>query len=774
MTVSHNLLVRFESDWHIGSGAGIPGSVDRQVLRDAEGLPFVPGKTITGILRDAAEMVVEVRDGGENGEGRWRRALVSLFGGQPEAHGGSPVAAASSAAIGFGDAVLSSGLRDRIAARAELAQALFFVQPGVKISRKSGRAEEDHLFSFEKVRAGCVLRAPVYKNRELAEEERILLEDAVKATRRMGADRRRGGGRCVLVLEEKAEASSYETTNPLSIPSEDCPHDVEFDLRLETLQPVLINIATAGNIVRSSSVIPGGTIFPLVFEALASKINADRLRRAAMQGALSVSSFVPEVAGQRGLPVPHVFSKPKESSGVEGVVNRLVQRGDERMQMKELRSGWMGTDKRGHVVFPGKDDETRLLLRTHNSIEDLRQRPTSAVGGVYTYQSIPRGRVLRGTLRFSSALWREIRNVFSEDDFRNALDREISIGQSKKDEYGRIRLRAEKANICTESGGVSLVKGLLVAYLASDVLVRDENLAYSGNPEDLKRILSKQLGVSLEWVTWTGETSPLGGDRGDGGRGGRAESWHTRWNLPRQSLVYLQAGGVYLFEVKGEWGPEEAVRAARMQEEGIGERIAEGFGRVMFNPDFLLLGKGAVSEGDSDASNKVSGVESRPLSAEDAEYLGMLTQEVVKRKFRRLARLKVYDEIGGRNFGIRSALPSASQIGALREAACTLSDGDGGFDAFRRWLAFPVGNVPDLWPDARREQWGMWRAWVRDLLELESDEKDVWATVGFSRSLASNDILREMRPFALRTFFDIFCEAVFDREKTRKNEEGRA
>jgi len=119
-------------------------------------------------------------------------------------------------------------------------------------------------------------------------------------------------------------------------------------------------------------------------------------------------------------------------------------------------------------------------------------------------------------------------------------------------------------------------------------------------------------------------------------------------------------------------------------------------------------------------------------------------------------------------------LPSASQIGALREAACTLSDGDGGFDAFRRWLEFPVGNVPDLWPDARREQWGMWRAWVRDLLELESDEKDVWATVGFSRSLASNDILREMRPFALRTFFDIFCEAVFDREKTRKNEEGRA
>ena len=46
------LKLSFESDWHIGTGAGIPGSVDRQVLRD--GLPLrdhQPGGAVIGDLR---------------------------------------------------------------------------------------------------------------------------------------------------------------------------------------------------------------------------------------------------------------------------------------------------------------------------------------------------------------------------------------------------------------------------------------------------------------------------------------------------------------------------------------------------------------------------------------------------------------------------------------------------------------------------------------------------------------------------------------------------
>ena len=95
------LRLNFDSDWHVGSGAGIPGSVDRQVLRDEEGFPYVPGKTLTGILRDAAEWIADVRDAAENGSQRWKKALIGLFGEQPESHGGTPGGFASGAAVGI-------------------------------------------------------------------------------------------------------------------------------------------------------------------------------------------------------------------------------------------------------------------------------------------------------------------------------------------------------------------------------------------------------------------------------------------------------------------------------------------------------------------------------------------------------------------------------------------------------------------------------------------------------------------------------------------------
>lgn len=59
------LTVEFLADWHVGEGAGRPGHVDRLVRRDpADGLPFLPAKTLTGILRDAAEAVAHGLGGG--------------------------------------------------------------------------------------------------------------------------------------------------------------------------------------------------------------------------------------------------------------------------------------------------------------------------------------------------------------------------------------------------------------------------------------------------------------------------------------------------------------------------------------------------------------------------------------------------------------------------------------------------------------------------------------------------------------------------------------
>src|SRR5436305_11235216 len=64
LSASFRLRLEMKSDWHIGAGAGRPGDVDRLVRRDEDDLPFVPGKTLTGIWRDACERVALGLDDG--------------------------------------------------------------------------------------------------------------------------------------------------------------------------------------------------------------------------------------------------------------------------------------------------------------------------------------------------------------------------------------------------------------------------------------------------------------------------------------------------------------------------------------------------------------------------------------------------------------------------------------------------------------------------------------------------------------------------------------
>ncbi len=50
------LRFSLSSYWHIGSGVGAEAVADAQVLRDGDGLPLVPGRTVKGLLREAMEL----------------------------------------------------------------------------------------------------------------------------------------------------------------------------------------------------------------------------------------------------------------------------------------------------------------------------------------------------------------------------------------------------------------------------------------------------------------------------------------------------------------------------------------------------------------------------------------------------------------------------------------------------------------------------------------------------------------------------------------------
>ena len=59
-------LIKFYNEWHCGSGLAAGADVDLLVIKDKNGLPFVPGKTMKGLMREAATDIVSFSQKEEN------------------------------------------------------------------------------------------------------------------------------------------------------------------------------------------------------------------------------------------------------------------------------------------------------------------------------------------------------------------------------------------------------------------------------------------------------------------------------------------------------------------------------------------------------------------------------------------------------------------------------------------------------------------------------------------------------------------------------------
>lgn len=52
--------IQFFSFWHCGSGLAAGADVDALVVKDENGLPFVPGRTIKGLVRESIELISQL------------------------------------------------------------------------------------------------------------------------------------------------------------------------------------------------------------------------------------------------------------------------------------------------------------------------------------------------------------------------------------------------------------------------------------------------------------------------------------------------------------------------------------------------------------------------------------------------------------------------------------------------------------------------------------------------------------------------------------------
>jgi CRISPR-associated protein Csx10 len=778
-----------DSDWHVGSGMGRPGNIDRLIVRDADDLPFVPAKTLRGIWRDACERLCLGLDDGQLGA--WSRLVDQLFGSQPgladkdpTGRHSNPANAPLGSAVQVGAARIPPLLRQQLAhADRRLRQALTFIKPGVKIDRRSGSAQTDFLRFEEMGRKGTILEAECWllvdaSNREMAS---ALLIASAKLVERLGGKRRRGPGRCRLEILDADTEAAIQWLEANSTPPNWSPiqqHDTSSDTRhvaqqadpwlcvpltLRLQGPLAIACRTTGNVVETLDFVPGSYLLPHVTRTL-SDLGLD-MRSALQSGDVCVLPAYPEVDGERGQPVPMAWfvpkglEKPLQNENRQQVVNRLLQAEPvDGTQLKQMREGYVSTQ-------PTQVYRPPTTVRTHNTVDDQMQRPTSDVGGVYTYEAIApsdRGKpvVLRSEVRIRKSVADRLRA-----NWWNRLNGEVALGRSKKDDYGAVRLEVGSPAPHAASGYSSPEPNTLFVWLVSDTLLRNPRLRPEPTAACLAAELSRLLGVTLTPRPSTdGRLDELVRIR-------RLDTWHVGWGLPRPSLVALQAGSCMVFHVNGTLDP---AKLAEFEAGGIGERTAEGYGQVRFNHPLLTQKPRdwpASTRQDSNSTNQVDSQGTQAMDGTARRFARLIETECWKQEIRRACLALAADankrkELLGWVAKGDQGQPPMSQLGGLRGQLMLMQKAEQRQQVID-WLDHLAQNKrrAEKWPSIPKV-----KAFVEsDRRIWEIIQTDGWPTLTAN---AQTELRQELWALAVRTFFDACIRAhKRELEKQQNREE---
>ena len=171
--------IEFFSNWHCGSGLAAGADVDALVIKDENGLPYVPGRTVKGLLREAATDLSN------------DQAIINSIFGVSGDEANHQVGESF-----FSNAVLPLAESSYIVDQ-ELQFHLFQTFASTRID-ENGIAQDHSLRKIETV-VPCKLEGEILNVPDGAEQT---IEDAMSFIKRMGTGRNRGYGRCKISFSE--------------------------------------------------------------------------------------------------------------------------------------------------------------------------------------------------------------------------------------------------------------------------------------------------------------------------------------------------------------------------------------------------------------------------------------------------------------------------------------------------------------------------------------------------------------------------------------------
>lgn len=177
MNIQYRIV--FFSDWHCGSGLAAGADADALVIKDQNGLPYIPGKTMKGLIREAAETLLSLK-------GQVNKDILSIFGDSNGIKGNSF----------FSNAEMPDDIKPIIVSQ-HLSQYLFRTIPFTAIG-EDGIALRHSLRKIE-VTVPCALLGQI---KYIPSHQYGIISDSLRYIKRIGLSRNRGLGRCNISIME--------------------------------------------------------------------------------------------------------------------------------------------------------------------------------------------------------------------------------------------------------------------------------------------------------------------------------------------------------------------------------------------------------------------------------------------------------------------------------------------------------------------------------------------------------------------------------------------
>lgn len=182
-----NYKIELHTDWHCGSGLSAGADIDSLVVRDENGLPFVPGKTMKGLVREAVEDIIQFSKL-KIDENEFNRAF-GFFDDKENKERGE---------MFFTNAELPEDERDAII-KGKLQEYLYH---DLACTALENGIAKDHSLRKIEVTVPCTLYGEIlYVDDKLAD----IVIDALKYIKRIGVNRNRGLGRCTITAQKGGE-----------------------------------------------------------------------------------------------------------------------------------------------------------------------------------------------------------------------------------------------------------------------------------------------------------------------------------------------------------------------------------------------------------------------------------------------------------------------------------------------------------------------------------------------------------------------------------------